>query len=390
MIDTMLKVTYLLGAGASANALPIVSNFMERLDSYRFRFMRFQEFAMQESEFQKITDLKTAYDFFTNTISSLIDQVPRGTSIDTFAKRALLINDKNQLRAIKAIIAGFLTIEHFVDVNRLKQNYQLSPIDLPKVPYGCLNLDKRYYQFWAALAKRKDNELLFPQNIRMISWNYDFQPELSLIEFLFPNFKKNGLEEIHWNEARKKLNFLPPSESSNTGFSFSKLNGTAELIVAKKEEYPLEKIFKNQIIGYKDIIDIIMRTYFAGDPDDHSVETHIHFAWEHDLEKSPLIHNTIERIRDTDVLVIIGYSFPFFNRDVDQYLITSMKELKKVYVQIPDREGNLEASTRLDAILEKIRSQRRKGKIKSTIELEVKSIYSENEFYLPSELTLDY
>jgi len=38
---------------------------------------------------------------------------------------------------------------------------------------------------------------------------------------------------------------------------------------------------------------------------------------------------------NTMILVVIGYSFPFFNRDVDRLIIGEMKNLLKVYIQDP-------------------------------------------------------
>jgi len=46
-------------------------------------------------------------------------------------------------------------------------------------------------------------------------------------------------------------------------------------------------------------------------------------------------------VSDTEILVVIGYSFPNFNREVDQLLFDAMKKrLRKVYIQVP--EGDFE------------------------------------------------
>jgi len=37
-------------------------------------------------------------------------------------------------------------------------------------------------------------------------------------------------------------------------------------------------------------------------------------------------------------LIVIGYSFPFFNREIDRKIIGNMEELEKVYFQAPDAE----------------------------------------------------
>jgi len=38
-------------------------------------------------------------------------------------------------------------------------------------------------------------------------------------------------------------------------------------------------------------------------------------------------------------LIVIGYSFPYFNREIDREIIANMNNLKKVYFQSLDAEN---------------------------------------------------
>ncbi len=62
------------------------------------------------------------------------------------------------------------------------------------------------------------------------------------------------------------------------------------------------------------------------------------FAWEDYSTGKVAIKRAIESTSETEILVVIGYSFPFFNRFVDRDIIRSMNRLKKVYFQAPDAE----------------------------------------------------
>jgi len=58
---------------------------------------------------------------------------------------------------------------------------------------------------------------------------------------------------------------------------------------------------------------------------------YLHFAWEQDYfnnQSAKLFSN----IADTKVLVVIGYSFPFFNREIDREIFRRMEKLERIYI----------------------------------------------------------
>ena len=76
-------------------------------------------------------------------------------------------------------------------------------------------------------------------------------------------------------------------------------------------------------------------------------------------------------VKDTEQVVVIGYSFPFFNRETDRALFEMMPNLKKVYVQ----DINPDAVTQsLSAVLP------------AGNNLKVISVRDCSQFYLPAEL----
>jgi len=97
------------------------------------------------------------------------------------------------------------------------------------------------------------------------------------------------------------------------------------------------------------------------------------FAWENTPLSNSIIENATLATSKTYVLVVIGYSFPFFNRVVDRRIINSMINLEKVYFQAPKEDVN-NLITRFKAI----RSDFKK--------LDPEPIEDIKQFFLPPEL----
>ena len=44
-------------------------------------------------------------------------------------------------------------------------------------------------------------------------------------------------------------------------------------------------------------------------------------------------------VNDAEVIIIIGYTYPFFNREIDRWIVQEMPNLKKIYIQDPHAEN---------------------------------------------------
>src|SRR5690606_32255913 len=76
------------------------------------------------------------------------------------------------------------------------------------------------------------------------------------------------------------------------------------------------------------VVNIYDETCKSGD---YWLESLLSFAWED--ERSDFLENVSKLVADTEVLAVIGYSFPFFNREIDIRVIRAMTKLQKVYFQ---------------------------------------------------------
>jgi len=216
--------------------------------------------------------------------------------------------------------------------------------------------DKRYDAFFAAILNDHYSEL--PENIKVISWNYDSQFEKSYGEYS---------DSYEWERNRSMLRISTKNSSRRPrvkGFNIVKLNGSHNIIGdsghSSYEFCPTGNGFD------KNALDVILRNYVTSKVKKNRLYSGLSFAWEKGDE---IIEFAKAETFDTDILVVIGYSFPYFNRDVDRAIIKNMQNLQKVYFQSP------EAS----ALKERF----------STIRTDIKdlvSISDVNQFYLPDEL----
>lgn len=65
----------------------------------------------------------------------------------------------------------------------------------------------------------------------------------------------------------------------------------------------------------------------------------VSFAWDNEKYLTDKYNFTLENsIINAKTLVVIGYTFPFFNRDIDRKIFDFMPNLKKIYIQDPNAD----------------------------------------------------
>ena len=74
-----------------------------------------------------------------------------------------------------------------------------------------------------------------------------------------------------------------------------------------------------------------------------------------------------------EIVVVIGYSFPFFNRQVDRLLFNNMDYLRKIYIQDPN-SGRIKQS--LLSVLPNYMIDN----------VAIESVTDTSQFFLPPEL----
>lgn len=306
----MQKITYLFGAGASCNALPLVKEIEMSMINLKLTLASSDLKLSSEEKFrQDSTNTKQeVLDFFIRDLIWLIEKAGHHASIDTFAKKLYLKKQSSELLRLKATFSAYLIL-----------------IQCMKVA------DNRYDSFYASILS--DSWIKFPENIRILSWNYDLQFEKSFSEY--SDDDQVIQNQIHLNVISKFSNFV----SNINRFTIFKLNGSSTMIGNDEQHKSLHNSFSNTLT--REFLEKVIRNYDLVKSEDSQYKSGLSFAWENhsDSKENSVLNLAKNATFDTSVLIVIGYSFPYFNREIDKSFLSNMKNLKKVYFQSPDAEN---------------------------------------------------
>jgi len=314
---------YWLGAGASFYSLPLVSSFTERLEGFR-EMIRIQDFREELDDNKIEDDAEGEKKDIIQTIDWLVRNLKEQASVDTFAKKLYFKNDKEGLQKLKAILSCFFVGEQ-----------SLKPVDY------------RYDSFFASILRRKDHysDVVIPDDIKFLLWNYDLQ-----LEKAYYGYTQNADKVLKDLTFSKKLYHL-------NGYC-----GTKQLGHIGKE---FTETYKT-----KEKLSKVVLSLF-GEYINDGASPDINFAWE---MNENFFNNKIGEIADnTSTLIIIGYSFPFFNREIDKKIFSKLGNLKDVFVQTP-KETFIGIQERIKAINPDIS--------------ELKLIEDTSQFYIPFNYNL--
>ena len=223
----------------------------------------------------------------------LLEESVRHSTIDTLAKKLYLKNDMENYGRLKFLLSSFFLLE---------QN--LHPFD------------KRYDTFFANILNM---ELALPNDIFLMTWNYDVQLDLAYREY-----NELGLSMVVPTETRR----IDPNSrvfKINGSANFYGHNHQDTIVLSCTDLGSLFNIILNQLSV------ATQKGFYDGGTTD------LLFAWEKDKfdEMSDMLY---AKISDARILVIIGYTFPFFNREIDREIFSNMPNLEKIYVQDPNAD----------------------------------------------------
>lgn len=300
-----LNVTYLLGAGASAQALPLVKKTNESTD--------------MASAFVDLASKLVSYSFnvkhtqYIRELEKSLTWLAQGTkdfgTPDTFAKY-LFLKDQPKLNNLKNTLSAFFLIEQIVNKR----------------------FDKRSLIFLTTIMNIAQE---FPKNIKILTWNYDFQLELAAEVFRAESFESHDTATMH---SPPLIGYFPSStpfiSNRSDEISIVHLNGIAGFYLNNRMNGTNSIFIKNE----KNLDEILNLLTLK----EYNERNLLNFAWE-----SYILNQTQEYSKaiceQTDILVIIGYSFPFFNREIDKQIFDWLKsnsKFNKIYYQDPAKSGD--------------------------------------------------
>ncbi|MEO8400145.1 MAG: hypothetical protein ABI550_10110 [Ignavibacteriaceae bacterium] len=285
----MGEITYIFGAGASCQAMPLVSNFHSR-------FKTFQEFLSSKILFNQIE----------NDCNEFASQIKSHLSFDTFFKKLFHQNKGREIQRFKGIMLVYFLFEQLFSYEDL-----LYDEEFIKKEGKEFILDPRYEALIAGLLKPIKGRIEFYKNVNFLTWNYDVNLLLSLKNFISP--KKSAIEFI--DETDKSTHF-----QINEQIKVFHLNGyIAHPVLNEIGNDEKVKAFEDFLKEY----------------DTNKLERYINnimFAWEQDIENFTALS---EIIQNSEQVVCIGYSLPLFNRVFDTKYLNenNLRGGKELFIQ---------------------------------------------------------
>lgn len=307
-----MNITYLFGAGASKNAIPINESLHASMTlecvNIQEEFKKKQLEICDKSINPYVTE--SLFNHFIYDYSFILTESLRHQSVDTYAKKLYITRDFTNLKKLTTILSIY-----FIIIQSRNRS------------------DERYDSFFASIL---DESLTFPKGLKVISWNYDYQFEKAYSVYCGDSRLNALLTSLKIYSKNSRLDYI-----DNENFGIFKLNGTASIMLNKNDNR-IHQSIEDIDEGYsakliRDVLSNYASLHHLKETKNNLIST-ISFAWEDYNEGKFIVNKAIEFTKNTDVLVIIGYSFPFFNRKVDRDIISAMKNLTTVYFQAPDAE----------------------------------------------------
>ena len=318
----MSKIIYYIGAGASygtkdareileegtenerlivREGLPVVSEIALCLKSFKIAVENAEidpnQFYVFNNKYQQQGDhIIETQKRLIEDIDELYKATKEHATIDTYAKKLYLTNKENKLKKLKDVLCIFFVWAQIEG-----------------------KTDPRYDTF---LANILQNNLALPKVLSIISWNYDSQFEIA-----YNSYSKERSLPIYDKNADGDY-----CQSNDNGKIF-KVNGSANI----EDSNLVNKILKEtDIPSIIQLIEYYKDLYTDTQEFGYRFHSHLSFAWEKSEKQNQLMEEIRKTTADTETVVVIGYSFPFFNREIDRQLLSNMRNLKRIYIQCPN------------------------------------------------------
>lgn len=332
----MSKVTYLLGAGASYGSRGILP-FAQQPN------ISSDDFPPERGIVRGLPVLNE----FSNALNQLSGEL---TSITDFnAERKYIISEV--LNNILNVSIEYPTIDTYAKMlyatKRMKEyvkfKEQLSLFFL--IWQKSHKHDLRYDSFIASLIDAES--CTFPP-LTILSWNYDMQFEMSYSKYISEG---RALWKI-WDQLNVycKSNGTLKYKPDNP-FALIKLNGSAMFHATQQDRYSLRYTLQDVLWRNYDMASTADEKGFWGDIyeiyDNGQSKNEItipkyanelSYAWDN-FGKEELLQKISQRVADCEVLIVIGYSFPYVNREIDRHIVKSMPNLKTIHIQDKNPDG---------------------------------------------------
>lgn len=315
--NDMSEITYILGAGASFQSIPLVGTFNNRL-------LEFAEFVNGLGQVGFVGEQRNKFIQASEAIKNLYEEFSSHQSFDTYFKKQFHLGNDNAINQGKRLLNMYFTWEHdrssIIQITgNLEKNNHF---------YKRALFDKRYDALIAGLLKPYKNTAETLCKINFITWNYDLNLLQSIKNFFAPNLSfKEFIQKI------EKPNFY---WNINDQISIINVNGHFY-----SSDYDNFRDLGN-LNGRRIIEDKVLDEYFLSPTMDDDANR-IKFAWElNESEQQQLLYHINRNVENSQQVVVIGYTFPLYNRIIDSLYMKERllsAEDKQITIQDPNADN---------------------------------------------------
>lgn len=297
----MADITYIFGAGASCQSMPLVSNFKDRFDVFEEHL----QISSSSLNPNLIIDIKD----FKKEISSHF-------SFDTYFKKLFHQEvDEKKINKSKVLLLLFFLFEHLADQETLNGN-KIFQKQQRENRQKQATIDPRYEALVAGLIKPIRGKSEFYTNLNLFTWNYDANLILALNNFIAP--RESFTEFI---EKRIKNDYIEISSQ----IKLFHLNGfiTHPILDKFYTQNPLNSLHN------------LLAKYSNEDFSSHI--RNLKFSWEQEHIPTIEFESCISK---SSTIILIGYSLPLYNRRIDSSILNhSNLRGKTLIIQNLDSKG---------------------------------------------------
>jgi hypothetical protein len=300
MSSNLPQITYMFGAGASAQVLPTIKGLPDRIKYVR-DYIEKQYVFDEDETYSPIENVKfkrnDAKKYLLDGLDELYNVSCNHSTIDTYAKKLYISGGRSKVKELCFFLSLYFNIEQKI-----------------------VGVDPRYDTFLISILD--STAYRFPNNLKFLTWNYDTQLEIA----------HTRISRINENNADGSIFNTELDRAIKHEFASVKINGNCNVMARFRDSYPIVQNILQENCDSSDLNFALAYGYIqlVNGQRIYDVDLNLNFAWYHDrsrLEKISELYN------ETEILVVIGYSFPFFNREVDRKIIRSMNKLRKIYIQ---------------------------------------------------------
>lgn len=332
------NIVYLLGAGASANAIPVMKKLPKAMKYFLERLI----FSVREN-----SELTALIEERRQEFNNLLAEIQQFGTPDIVAKIAMYKGEVRKVRDLKNLLTCFILSEQLrPDINNAIDGVSVGDTWFGNTVSQVFDeddnledylkptqLDNRYVEFLSAVLSGNGDSLCLPTELGIVSWNYDHQIEKAL-----GVFRRASLKEI-----QEQFRIFPVTDVNDGKLDFDsqrklvhknsiiKLNGTAGFGINDSSTSLFD--INNHVLN-SDSLEIMGSRIFER-RSSREEENKLAFAWERDITRVKLAAEVAAwKIHNANTVVVIGYTFPNFNREVDRQIFEGF-EGSKIYVQDP-------------------------------------------------------